>query len=240
MAYLPRRLSDTSNIFSGRDALGRRPVPACVERAVNRGVAVEHGRGIVRAAQVRAVEHVAEEALQAVGRLARTEAIYARHVPHAAARLQAIVDLAAMNLADIVELLCPHATAPQMSTHDHALVAEARGREAVASIGSRLGQAFAKMLCLSVGMLGRPLRCRGSAAEMFGRHTRIFRRDFTLLAPHSRRRFGDSPRRAISPRFGGGSLMGQVMGFFKKIRPCGCCVTLSNSYAGVRTLMRVM
>lgn len=100
MAYLPRRLSDATG-FSGRE-LGRRPVPFHVERAVNRGVAVEHGRGIVRAAQARAVEYVAEEALHAVGRLARTEAVYARHVPHAAARLQAIADIAAMNLADIV------------------------------------------------------------------------------------------------------------------------------------------
>jgi hypothetical protein len=105
VAYLPRRLSDATSGFSGREVfevLGRRPVPAHVERAVNRGVAVEHGRGIVRAAQARAVEYVAEEALQAVGRLARTEAVYARHVPHAAARLQAIADIAAMNLADIV------------------------------------------------------------------------------------------------------------------------------------------
>jgi hypothetical protein len=94
------RFSDASG--GRRDGLGRRWVPARVERAVTNGVAVEHGRGIVRAAQVRAVEYVAEEALQAVGRLARTEAFHARYVPHAAARLQAIADLAAMNLADIV------------------------------------------------------------------------------------------------------------------------------------------
>ena len=102
MAYLPRRLSDASSGFSGREVSGRHPVSGDVKRAVNRGVAVEHGRGIVRAAQVRAVEYVAEEALQAVGRLSRTEAFYARQVPHATARLQAITDLAAMNLADIV------------------------------------------------------------------------------------------------------------------------------------------
>jgi hypothetical protein len=102
MAYLPRRLGDAVDGLSGRDGLGRPRVPARVVRAVNRGVAIEHGRGIVRAAQVRAVEYVAEEALQAVGRLSRTEAIYARQVPHAAARLQAIADLAAMNVADIV------------------------------------------------------------------------------------------------------------------------------------------
>lgn len=102
MGHLPHRLSDAVHGFSGRDALGRRPVPARVERAVNRGVAIEQGRGLVRAAQVRAVEYVAEEALQAVGRLARTEAFHARYVPHAAARLQAIADLAAMSVADIV------------------------------------------------------------------------------------------------------------------------------------------
>jgi hypothetical protein len=102
VAYLPSRFSDASSGFSGRDALGRRPVPARVERAVNRGVAVVRGRGMVRAEQVRATEYVAEEALQAVGRLSRTEAFLARQVPHATARLQAIADLAAMNLADIV------------------------------------------------------------------------------------------------------------------------------------------
>ncbi len=102
VVYLPRRVSDASSGFSGCEVWGRRLVPAQVQRAVHHGVAVEHGRGIVRAAQVRAVEYVAEEALQAVGRLSRTEAIYAQHVPHAAARLQAIADIAAMNLADIV------------------------------------------------------------------------------------------------------------------------------------------
>ena len=103
MSNLPRRLSDAVNDLAGREvSIGRRSVPAHVRRAVNHAVAVEHGRGIVKAAQVRAVEYVAEEALHATGRLARTEAFYARHVPHAAARLQAIADLAAMNLADIV------------------------------------------------------------------------------------------------------------------------------------------
>lgn len=99
---LPYRLSDAVHNFSGGDALGRRPVPARVQRAVNRGVAVELGLGQVHAAQVRAVEYVADQALQAVGRLSRTEAFHARYVPHAAARLQAIADIAAMSLADIV------------------------------------------------------------------------------------------------------------------------------------------
>ena len=102
VAYLPRRMSDVVNDLSGREVSGRHPVPGDVKRAVNRGAALQRGRGIVRSAQVRAVEYVAEEALQAVGRLSRTEAFYARQVPHATARLQAIADLAAMNLADIV------------------------------------------------------------------------------------------------------------------------------------------
>lgn len=101
MGHLPRRLGGAVGEVGGRGVPGRR-APAGVVRAVNRGVAIRQGRGIVDAAQVRAVEYVAEEALQAVGRLSRTEAIYARQVPHAAARLQAIADLAAMNLADIV------------------------------------------------------------------------------------------------------------------------------------------
>jgi hypothetical protein len=53
VAYLPRRLSEATGGFSGREVLGRRPVPAQVKRAVDRGVAVEHGLGIVRAAQAR-------------------------------------------------------------------------------------------------------------------------------------------------------------------------------------------
>lgn len=102
MASSLSRFSDASSGFPRRDALSRRPVPRRVEKAVNHGMAVELGRGDVRAAQVRAMEYVAEEALHAMGRLSRTEAFHTRYVPHAAARLQAIADLAAMSLADIV------------------------------------------------------------------------------------------------------------------------------------------
>lgn len=103
MPYLPRRLSDAVSDLAGREvSIGRRPVPARIERAVHQGVAIEHGRGIVAAARVRSVEYVANEAMHAIGRLARDEAMYARQTPHAAARLQAIADLAAMNIADIV------------------------------------------------------------------------------------------------------------------------------------------
>jgi hypothetical protein len=103
MPNLPRRLSDAVDNLAGREAsLGRRPVPARIERAVHQGVAIEHGRAIVAAARVRSVEYVANEAMHAIGRMARDEAMYARHTPHAAARLQAIAELAAMNIADIV------------------------------------------------------------------------------------------------------------------------------------------
>jgi hypothetical protein len=77
-------------------------VPARIVRAVDHGVAVEHGRGIVMAARARALEHVADEALQAAGRLSQSEAFWTRHAPQGAVRFQAIADLAAMALADIV------------------------------------------------------------------------------------------------------------------------------------------
>ena len=104
MPNLPQRLSEVlGGGYAGREvAIGRRPVPARVVRAVDHGVAVEHGRGIVRAAEVRALEYVAEEAIQATGRLSRSEALWTRHCPHGAARFQAIADLAAMGMANIL------------------------------------------------------------------------------------------------------------------------------------------
>jgi hypothetical protein len=65
-------------------------------------VAIEQGRGLVQGARVDAVEYVANMAMHAIGRMARDEAMYARHTPHAAARLQAIAEIASMNIADIV------------------------------------------------------------------------------------------------------------------------------------------
>jgi hypothetical protein len=99
---LPYRRGDTVHSFSSRRPLGRHPVPRGVARQVNRAMAIELGIGQVGGAQVRAFEYVADQALQAVGRLSRTEAFHAHYVPHAAARLQAIADIAAMSLADIV------------------------------------------------------------------------------------------------------------------------------------------
>ncbi|GLZ40930.1 hypothetical protein [Actinokineospora sp. NBRC 105648] len=102
MSSLPERLSGALSKYGYQDELGYRPVPARVVRAVNYGVAVEHGRAIVQAARARAVEHVAEEAMQAAGRLSQSEAFWMRHAPQGAGRFQAIADLAAMALADIV------------------------------------------------------------------------------------------------------------------------------------------
>lgn len=103
MSTLPQRLTEALSGYSGREVvIGRRPIPARVIRAVDHGVAVEHGRGIVMAARVRAVEHVAEEAMHATGRISQSETFWTRHCPHGAARFQAIADLAAMSLADIV------------------------------------------------------------------------------------------------------------------------------------------
>jgi hypothetical protein len=101
---LPQRLTDLlGGGYTGREvAIGRRQPPARVARAVDYASAVEHGRGIVRAAQVRALEYVAEEALQATGRLSQSEVFWTRHCPHGAARFQAIADLAAMGMANIV------------------------------------------------------------------------------------------------------------------------------------------
>jgi hypothetical protein len=102
MSIVRRRLNDADVLSNYTSGLGRRAVPPRVVQAVDRGVAVEHGRGIVVAARVRAVEHVADEAMHATGRLSQSEAFWTRHAPHGAARYQAIADLTAMALADIV------------------------------------------------------------------------------------------------------------------------------------------
>jgi hypothetical protein len=100
---MPRpRLTDLDILAEPTYGLTHRPIPARVLRAVDHGVAVEHGRGIVIAARVRAMEHVADEALHAAGHLSQSEAFWTRQAPHGAARYQAIADLAAMALADIV------------------------------------------------------------------------------------------------------------------------------------------
>ncbi|GAA5158213.1 hypothetical protein GCM10023321_37700 [Pseudonocardia eucalypti] len=92
---------------STQDLIARRVpghyrAPARIERAVRDSVAVEHGRSLVEGARVRALEYVSTEALQAVGGLTELEAHYIRRCPLGEARYRAIVDTAAMALAQIV------------------------------------------------------------------------------------------------------------------------------------------
>lgn len=103
MSKLPQRISEVFGGYWGRDVvIGRRSLPARVVRAVDHGVAVERGRGIVMMARARALKYVADEAVHAAGRISQSEVFWSQHCPHGAARLQAIADLAAMSLADIV------------------------------------------------------------------------------------------------------------------------------------------
>jgi hypothetical protein len=103
MPNLPNRLSDAVEALSGREvSIGRRPAPPRVQRAVHQAVAVEHGRGIVQAARVRAVEYVANEAMQAVAGLTELETLYLQRAPLGEARYRAIADTAACALANIV------------------------------------------------------------------------------------------------------------------------------------------
>ena len=103
MSNLPRRLTDALNDVGGRESgIGRYRVPARVEQAVAYAVAVEHGRGIVRAAQIRAQEYVTSEALQAIARLADLESLYVRHSPLGENRCKAIADTSALVMTNIV------------------------------------------------------------------------------------------------------------------------------------------
>jgi hypothetical protein len=103
MANLPSRLSDAVGGLTGREgSLGRSSVPARIQRAVNEAVAVEHGRGIVQAARVRAVEYVAHESLQAAARLTQMEAVYLQQSPLGEARYRVIADTACGTFANII------------------------------------------------------------------------------------------------------------------------------------------
>lgn len=104
MSSLPHRLSE---VLRADDAIvsrieNRYPVPARVERAVVQAVAVEHGRGLVQAARVRALEYVASEAMQAVAGLTELETLYLQRAPLGEARYRSIADTAAVALANIV------------------------------------------------------------------------------------------------------------------------------------------
>ena len=105
MSRLPRRLDEVAP--AGRDAIERRlsgstHVPARIGRAVAEGVAVEHGRGLIQAARVRALEYVGNEALHAAATLTDLEALYLQRNPLGEARYRAIADSAAIGLARIV------------------------------------------------------------------------------------------------------------------------------------------
>ncbi|MEQ3551772.1 hypothetical protein WIS52_14960 [Pseudonocardia nematodicida] len=105
MFRLPRRLDEVAP--AGRDAVARRlsgspQVPARIGRAVSEGVAVEHGRGLIQAARVRALEYVGNEALHATATLTDLEALYLQRNPLGEARYRAIADSAAIGLARIV------------------------------------------------------------------------------------------------------------------------------------------
>lgn len=76
--------------------------PARIERAVREGVAVEHGRGLVQAARVRALEYVGSEAMLAVAGLTEQEALYLSRTPLGEGRYRAIADTAAVAMANIV------------------------------------------------------------------------------------------------------------------------------------------
>ncbi|NMN98459.1 hypothetical protein [Antrihabitans stalactiti] len=101
---LPNRLRDAVGVRPiGRTlAVGRQTVPARIHRAVNEGVAIEHGRGMVQAARVRALEYVANEAMQSVAGLTELEALYISRCPLGEGRYRAIADTAAVMMANIV------------------------------------------------------------------------------------------------------------------------------------------
>ena len=102
MSNLARHRGDAFSIAAREVSIGRRPVPARIEQAVDNAVAVEHGRGIVRAARVRALEYVANEALQATAGLTELEMLYVQRAPLGESRYKAIVDTAAVVMANFV------------------------------------------------------------------------------------------------------------------------------------------
>lgn len=105
MSPLPRRLAEAvrppDQLIEQR-VQGRYRAPARIERAVLEGVAVEHGRGLVQAARVRALEYVSTEAMQAVAGLTELETMYLRRTPLGEGRYRAIADTAAVAFANIV------------------------------------------------------------------------------------------------------------------------------------------
>jgi hypothetical protein len=91
--------------FTGNslDRVSGRNLPARIERAVENEVALVHGRAIVAAANVRAVDYVTTDALQAVEGLSRLEELALQRTPIGDARYKAIVDVATGALVRIVD-----------------------------------------------------------------------------------------------------------------------------------------
>jgi hypothetical protein len=102
LSFLSRRSRDEIDLVHGREVMIRRPIPPAIRAATEKGIAIEQGRAMVQAARIRGYERVASEGMHAIGSISRDEAFYSRHVPHAAARLQAVADLFAMGVADMV------------------------------------------------------------------------------------------------------------------------------------------
>lgn len=103
MPNLPDRLTDVlSGSLEREVTVHRRPIPARVVRAVDQGVAIEHGRGIVQAARVRALEYVSTEAMQAAAGITELETLHLQRSPLGEGRYRAIADTAAIALANIV------------------------------------------------------------------------------------------------------------------------------------------
>lgn len=106
MSNIPERLAETLRPRAADSVVERVSnqyrVPARIERAVRAGVAVEHGRGLVQAARVRALEYVSNEAMQAVAGLTELETLYLRRSPLGEARYRSIADTAAVAMANIV------------------------------------------------------------------------------------------------------------------------------------------
>ena len=103
MSNLPRRLNVDGTDLIGREiGIDRRAVSPRIEQAVTRAVDVEHGRGIVRAARVRAQEYVTAEALAATAGLTELETVYSQRSPGREDRFSAIVDTSTAVMVNIV------------------------------------------------------------------------------------------------------------------------------------------
>ena len=86
----------------GAVGVARVPVPRRTAREVARAVHQEHGRGIVAAARVNAVAHVARTALINAGLLSREEEQLIQLAPLGEPRYKAIIDAYVIVAAGIV------------------------------------------------------------------------------------------------------------------------------------------